>query len=206
MALVVVAVLVYFTVTFVQVFAASRRDGAREADAIVVFGAAQYDGEPSPVLKARLDHVVDLWERDLAGVVMVTGGRQAGDRVTEARASADYLAGRGIPQAKILREVQGRSSWDSLAAAAYELRRRDLERVILVSDPFHSARIGAMADELELDAVVSPTRSSPISGASEVTYLAREAAAVGVGRVIGFRRLVGIDRAVVRARAGAESR
>ena len=205
-ALVVAAVLLYLAVTFVQVFAASRRDEARAAGAIVVFGAAQYDGEPSPVLKARLDHVVGLYRRDLAPTVMVTGGRQPGDRVTEATASADYLAARGVPQSAILREVQGRSSWESLAAAANVLNRRGVGTVILVSDPFHSARIAAMADELELQAFVSPTRTSPISGVSEANHLARETVAVALGRIVGFRRMVGIDRAVIRARTEVESR
>lgn len=188
--------LAYGAVTYFQVWSASRRDQARPSEAIVVFGAAQYNGRPSPVLKARLDHAVDLYRRKLAPVVVVTGGGQPGDRVTEATASADYLLARGIPDRNVLREVSGSSSWQSLAAVAAFLDERNIDEVLLVSDPFHSYRIRAMADELGLRARTSPTRTSPISGLSEVRYMARETAAVAVGRIIGFRREANIDEVV----------
>src|SRR3954468_10806172 len=117
------AVVVYLAVTFIQVWIASRRDEARPAQAIVVLGAAQYNGRPSPVLRARLDHAAALFKKGLADVVVVTGGKQPGDTFTEASASADYLAGKGIPQEKVLREVEGRNSWQSLAASAAFLKR-----------------------------------------------------------------------------------
>ncbi len=194
---------VYLAVTFVQVVQASRRDQRPRADAIVVFGAAQYNGRPSPVLRARLDHAAKLYGEHLAPTIVVTGGRPPGDPTgpTEATASADYLTGRrGIRQSAILRETRGRTSWESLASAANELRKRGKERVILVSDPFHAARIAAMADELGFEASVSPTRTSPIRGATELRYLGRETAAVAAGRIVGFHRLVGIDRAVLKVR------
>jgi len=200
----VVAVLVlvglaYVAFTFFQVWAAARRDQAQPAQAIVVFGTAQYDGRPSPVLKARLDHAVGLYRRKLAPVIVVTGGSQPGDRVTEATASADYLLARGVPDRNVLREVSGSSSWQSLAAVAAFLDDRDIHEVLLVSDPFHSYRVGAMAEELGLTAHASPTRTSPISGFTEARYMARETAAVAVGRIIGFRRQTNIDE-VVRTR------
>ncbi|MGH9189245.1 MAG: YdcF family protein [Acidimicrobiales bacterium] len=188
--------LIYGVITFGQVWWASRSDDAREAQAIVVFGAAQYNGKPSPVLQARLDHAVDLWRRRLAPVIVVTGGGQPGDRFTEATASANYLLAEGVPDTKILREVSGNSSWQSLASAASFLDDRSIHDVLLVSDPFHSYRIRAMAGELGLDAHVSPTRTSPIAGAGQVPHLARETVAVAVGRVIGFRRQADIDEAV----------
>lgn len=194
-----VALMVYLGVTFVQVWRAAGRDAARPAQAIVVFGAAQYNGRPSPVLAARLDHAVTLYRRKLAPVIVVTGGGQPGDRFTEATASADYLLRRGIPDANVLREVSGTSSWQSLAAAASFLADRGIKEVILVSDPFHSLRIRAMASELGLDGYPSPTRTSPIRGLSELQYMARETAAVAAGRIIGFRRQASI-RQVVRAR------
>lgn len=200
-----VALVVYLGVTFVQVYLASRRDEARPAEAIVVFGAAQYNGRPSPVLRARLDHAADLYQRKLASIIVVTGGQAAGDETSEATASADYLATRkGIGQAAILREKDGRNSWQSLASAANELRKRGKTKVVLVSDPFHSARIAAMAEELGLDAAVSPTRSSPITGQRELRHLGRETVAVAAGRVIGFRRMMGIDT-VVKAREAGRS-
>ena len=191
-----VAVVLYLGVTFVQVWMAARRDEARPAQAIVVLGTAQYNGQPSPVLKARLDHAIDLWRRKLAPVIVVTGGRQPGDKFTEATASANYLLARGVPDGDVLREVSGTSSWQSLAAAANFLRDRDITRVLLVSDPFHSYRINAMADELGLDGHASPTRTSPIAGTTEARYLLRETAAVAVGRVIGFRREADVHRQV----------
>lgn len=194
-----VALLVlYVGVTYVQVWQASRRDEARRVDAIVVFGAAQYNGRPSPVLAARLDHAADLYKRDVADRVVVTGGGQPGDRATEASASAAYLKRRGVPESALLREVQGRTSWQSLAAAARFLKQQGRTEVVLVSDRFHNARIAAMAGELGLDGYVSPTQTSPIGGSEEVKYLAKETVAVALGRVVGYRRVAGIKNEVTR--------
>lgn len=202
--LLVVLLVVYLAVTLAQVWAAARRDEARPADAIVVFGAAQYDGRPSPVLQARLDHAAALYERDLAPTIVVTGGKQAGDRTTEASASAQYLQGKGVPGGAIER-VFGDTSWQSLAEAARFLRAEGSTEVLLVSDPFHAKRIDVMATELGLESHVSPTRTSPIGGTEEGWHLVRESVAVGAGRVIGFRRLVGLDKGVDRVRDKVES-
>lgn len=187
--LLLVVAFAYFGVTLVQVWLTGRHDGARPAQALVVLGAAQYDGRPSPVLRARLDHVADLYARGLAPVVVVTGGRAEGDRFTESRVSATYLHRQGVPESAILREAQGRDSWESLAASARFLRRRGIREVVLVSDPFHAARIAGMAGELGLKAATSPTRTSPIGGLTEARHLVTETARVAVGRIIGFRRL-----------------
>ena len=194
------AVVLYLGVTFAQVWRAARNDQARPADAIVVFGTAQYNGVPSPVLAARLDHAIRLYERDLAPVIVVTGGNQPGDQFTEATASANYLIKRGVPDEDVLREVSGTSSWQSLAAAANFLEERDIQEVLLVSDPFHSLRIRAMASELGLDGRSSPTQTSPIRGMTEARYMARETVAVAVGRIVGFRRQASIED-VVKSRA-----
>jgi uncharacterized SAM-binding protein YcdF (DUF218 family) len=196
----VALVVVYVGVTFVQVWWAARHDQAQPAQAIVVFGTAQYNGRPSPVLAARLDHAVELYRRRLAPVIVVTGGNQPGDNFTEASVSAEYLLKQGIPDEDVLREVSGTSSWQSLAAAAGFLGDRDINDVLLVSDPFHSYRIRAMASELGLDGHSSPTRTSPIRGMTEARYMARETVAVAVGRVIGFRRQARIE-SVVKSRA-----
>jgi uncharacterized SAM-binding protein YcdF (DUF218 family) len=193
------AVVLYLGVTFVQVWRAARNDQARPADAIVVFGTAQYNGVPSPVLAARLDHAIELFKKDLAPVIVVTGGNQPGDRFTEATASANYLIERGVPDEDVLREVSGTSSWQSLAAAANFLDEREITDVLLVSDPFHSLRIRAMASELGLEAHSSPTKTSPIRGMTEARYMARETLAVAVGRIVGFRRQASIED-VVRSR------
>jgi uncharacterized SAM-binding protein YcdF (DUF218 family) len=199
-AAIVAVVVTYYLVTFVQVWLASRRDQARPAQAIVVLGAAQYDGRPSEVLRARLDHAVELYRDDLAPVIVVTGGRQPGDRFTEATAAADYLHTKGVPDRDIKREVTGRSSWQSLAAAANFLRAEGIDQVLLVSDPFHSLRLTSMAGELDLDGRSSPTRTSPIHGFTELRFIARESVAVGLGRIFGFRKVSGADQVVTRVR------
>jgi uncharacterized SAM-binding protein YcdF (DUF218 family) len=196
----VAVVLVYFAVTFVQVWLTSRRDQARPVQAIVVLGAAQYDGRPSEVLRARLDHAVELFRRKLAPVIVVTGGRRPGDRFTEATAAADYLHTRGVTDDHIRREVTGRSSWQSLAAAAALLHADGIDEVLLVSDPFHSFRLRGMAGELNLVGWVSPTRTSPIHGATEARFIARESVAVGLGRIFGYRKVSGVDQVVTRVR------
>lgn len=199
-AAVLAATVVYLAVTFAQVWMAARNDQARPAEAIVVFGTAQYNGVPSPVLAARLDHAIELYEKDLAPVIVVTGGNQPGDQYTEATASANYLIQHGVPDEDVLREVSGTSSWQSLAAAANFLDDRKINDVLLVSDPFHSLRIRAMATELGLEAHSSPTRTSPIRGMTEARYMARETLAVAVGRIVGFRRQASINE-VVKSRA-----
>lgn len=186
---VVLVALVYWVVIFVQVWQASRDDNRRPSQAIVVLGAAQYDGTPSPVLAARLDHALELWRAHVAQVIVVTGGKQPGDRTTEAAASANYLHKRGVPQEVILREVQGRSSWESLQAAARILHAQGRRKVTLVSDPYHDARIRDIAEELDLDAVVSPTHTSPVHGWTELHYLIKESVRVAAGRIFGYARL-----------------
>jgi uncharacterized SAM-binding protein YcdF (DUF218 family) len=181
-------VVAYVGVTFVQVWRASRRDGDRSAEAIVVLGAAQYDCRPSPVLEERLDHALELYEGGTAGTIVVTGGRQEGDRCTEATASAEYLLAAGVPDADVLREVQGTSTWESLAASARILRDVRLTHVVLVTDGYHALRVQAIADELGLDASVSPSGN----GGSVRDYV-EETAAVAVGRIVGFRRLVDLE-------------
>ena len=179
----------YLGATFVEVWLASRRDQARPVQAIVVLGAAQYNGRPSAVLRARLDHAYDLWRRGLAKTLVVTGGRQPGERFTEATASANYLESKGVPDDQILREIGGRNSWESLASSPAFLKLRGLHTVLLVSDPFHNERITLMSDELGLRPYVSPTRTSPIRGARRLPYFAKESVEVAIGRIIGFRHL-----------------
>ena len=178
----------YLVLTFVQVWLASNRDRAPASDAILVLGAAQYDCRPSPVLERRLAHALELYESQVAGRIFVTGGKQAGDRCTEATAGADWLIAEGVPDAVILRENQGASSWESLAAAARILREQDMTRVVLVTDGYHALRVEAIADDLGLDAAVSPSQK----GGGLRDY-AEETAAVSLGRLIGFDRLVDID-------------
>jgi uncharacterized SAM-binding protein YcdF (DUF218 family) len=184
----VVLLVLYVAVTFVQVWLASRRDAAQSADAIVVLGAAQYDCAPSPVLEQRLDHAYQLWSDGVADTILVTGGKQAGDRCTEAESSANYLRDAGVPDGALLLEVQGRNSWESLAATGHILRDKDLTRAVLVTDGYHALRVQAIAEQLGLDASVSPSQQG-----GSFAALLKETAAVAIGRAIGFDKLVNID-------------
>jgi uncharacterized SAM-binding protein YcdF (DUF218 family) len=192
---VLLAALLYYAVTLVQVWWAARHDDTRRSEAIVVLGAAQYNGRPSPVFRARLDHAAELYHDKVAPLIVVSGGKQTGDMFTEATSGANYLHEKRIPDAAILRETTSRSSWESLSAAARVLRNRGEKEVVLVSDPFHALRIRSIANELGLDAVTSPTRSSPISGFDEWRRFMSEALRVAAGRIVGFGRLArGTDR------------
>jgi uncharacterized SAM-binding protein YcdF (DUF218 family) len=183
LALIVLAGL-YVAATFTQVWWASRQDDARPAGAIVVLGAAQYNGRPSAALANRLDHALELWEQDKAPVIVVTGGRQEGDRFTEATTGYNYLRARGVPDEALRKEVQGHTTYESVAATARFLRAEGIDDVILVSGPATAARLAGIADDLGLEAAVSPSQGRP-----SLRSLLRETAAVSVGRVIGYHRL-----------------
>jgi uncharacterized SAM-binding protein YcdF (DUF218 family) len=184
-----VGLVAYLAVTSVQVWAAAHRHQDRRVEAIVVLGAAQYNGVPSPDLEARLSHALALWRAGLAPAIVVTGSKEPGDRYTEATAGATWLADHGVPQRAIIRVVQGRDTWQSLSAVAAVLEARHERRVLLVSDPFHDERIILMSDSVGLAPLVSPTATSPIRGTAVLPYYAKETLEVAVGRVIGFRRL-----------------
>ena len=153
-----------------------RRDEARRADVIVVLGAAQYDGRPSPVLKARLDHAVSLYERGIAQTVIMTGGVGPGDTVSEAVVSRRYAAKHGIPEDAILVERSGLTTLESMRAVSEMMRERDMESAVLVSDPFHMLRLKLLARRVGFTGWTSPTRTSPISEnrSEERKFLLRE--------------------------------
>lgn len=188
--LVVVAILAaYFFITFVQVWHASHQDDVAPAEAIVVLGAAQFNGRVSNVLMARLDHAADLYQQGYAPLIVVTGGRVGNDPFTEAGVSATYLESKGVPGSAIERETTSTNSYDELAATARFLDDRGIDDVLLVSDPFHAYRIAAIADDVGLNARVSPTPTSPFHGYDNARALLRETVAVSIGRLIGYDRL-----------------
>ncbi len=194
-ACVVVAVLIvaYFAVTFAQVVATSHTDdapnaSAAPAQAIIVLGAAQYNGVPSPVLRARLEHALELYRWGLAPVLVVTGGRQPGDNYTEATTGYDYLRRRGVPDSAIRKEVHGRTTWESLHAAATFLHAEGITQVLLVSDSYHSKRLLGISDEVGLHARVSPSTES-MSTWTRLRAEIRETVAVGIGRITGYHLL-----------------
>ena len=190
-ALLLLAAVVYVAVTVGQIWFAAHRDERGAADAIVVLGAAQYDGKPSPALRERLDHAASLYAEGVADVIWVTGGRKPGDRFSEASASSRYLIRSGVPDTAVQLEVQGANSYQSLAAAARYLRDRDQRDVLLVSDPWHAYRIADIAEDVGLRPRVSP--ASPAAWSDNgVRRLAHETLAVGLGRLVGYRRLTGL--------------
>jgi uncharacterized SAM-binding protein YcdF (DUF218 family) len=137
------------------------RDERRPADAIVVLGAAQYDGRPSPVYRARLEHGIRLWQEEWAPLLVVTGGKREGDRTTEAAVGREFAVDLGVPDASILSEDHGRNTVESLRAVAALLRENDIDEAIFVSDPSHMLRVLRIARDEGIVAWGSPTRQSP---------------------------------------------
>jgi uncharacterized SAM-binding protein YcdF (DUF218 family) len=191
-------IVAYVLGTGYQVWTTAGRDEREPAEAIVVLGAAQYDGRPSPVFQGRLDHALELWEQQVAPIIAVTGGSRPGDSWTEASAAAAYLRQRGVPDDRIWREVHARNTWESLAATSRILKDAGLHRVVLVSDPTHALRIKTIAEDLGLDAQVSPTRRTPpTTPLTSFRQGLRETVAVAAGRIIGHRRLTVLEQIVV---------
>jgi uncharacterized SAM-binding protein YcdF (DUF218 family) len=185
--------LVYGCINVAQVWWVGKSDQARAVDAIVVLGVAQYDGRPSPQLQARLDHALALWQEGLSPLVITTGGNQPGDRFTEAETSANYLIKgsliSAVPAESIVQENTGSSTRESLIEVSKIMQARGLHSVLIVTDPYHSLRSRLIAQDLELVAYVSPTRTSPLRGASAVSRHVREALGVAVAHLIGFANL-----------------
>ena len=147
----------------VKVWSEAHHDDASEvdrADVIVVLGAAQYDGIPSPIFEGRLDHAVLLFEQDRADIVFVLGAKQPGDRTTEAEAGRDYLIAQGNPSSSVVALPVGHTSFTSLRGASKEMRERGLTNAFLVSDPWHNARIERMAADLGIEGYTSATWTS----------------------------------------------
>ena len=140
-----------------------QNDQARPASAIVVLGAAQYVGRPSPVLRARLDHAIDLFRRKLAPVIIVTGGTGKGDTTSEAAVSRRYAIKQGVPAPAILMETKGRTTSESMDGVAALMAQRHRRDVLLVSDPFHMLRLTILARRHGLTPYASPTPTSPIA-------------------------------------------
>jgi uncharacterized SAM-binding protein YcdF (DUF218 family) len=189
LALVVLVVVGYYGFSLYPVWSTGRSDYTGTADAIVVMGAAQYDGRPSPQLAARLDHVAELWPRGIAPLVVATGGNRPGDRFTEAQASATYLEQRSVPAEALLLEDKGTNSYESLRAVADLLHARGLDDVVIVTDPYHALRAKLIAEQVGLTAHVSPTPTSVVRGRQQLGRQLQEAAGVALGRLIGFQHI-----------------
>jgi uncharacterized SAM-binding protein YcdF (DUF218 family) len=174
--LIFLAAVSIYTVALVTVLVVSQQDQRRAVDAIVVLGAAQYNGRPSPVLRARLDHALRLYNEGYAPRIVVTGGVGRGDTTSEAIVGRHYLLARDVVPGDVVVQPQGRSTQASMTAVADWLEAEGLHSVLLVSDPFHMYRLRLEARRTNLEAYTSPTESSPISDnpVVELRYLAAE--------------------------------
>jgi uncharacterized SAM-binding protein YcdF (DUF218 family) len=162
----------------------------RRADAILVLGAAQYNGRPSPVLRARLDHALDLYDRGLAPRLIFTGGIGTGDTLSEAEVSRRYAVRHGVPDTLILLERQGVTSAQSVGAAAALMRAHDLETALVVSDSYHMLRLELLVRRSGIRPYRSPAAGAPIDQATRSTrwrYLLRESVLFPATAVLGGR-------------------
>ncbi len=180
-----------YLVILAWVFRVSRLDQREHADAIVVLGAAQYNGRPSPVLKARLDHALDLYHAGLAPTLVVTGGIGSGDRMSEATVGHRYLRSHQVPDSAIVVRPDGRDTDESMRSVGEWMHDHEHTRMLLVSDPFHMARLRLEARSTGLEVSTSPTHTSPIVPGSRIEfgYLAEEALKLPVAAVhLMFRK------------------
>jgi uncharacterized SAM-binding protein YcdF (DUF218 family) len=172
-----------------QVWEQSRRDENHSADAIVVLGAAQYDGDPSPVFRARLDQAAYLYGEGFSDTVIVTGGKRAGDRFTESEAGRGYLVSQGISEEVMLGEEEGSTTLESLRRVRALARSRNIRTVLLVSDPMHSERIKRIALDLGFtNAYTSPASYLELnrSRVTKARELAREVTSLIAYEILGL--------------------
>lgn len=188
--LILVGVIAAWVVSVAAVLLYSRRDNAGHADAIVVLGAAQYVGRPSPVLKARLDHAVSLYKKGMAPRLVLTGGIGVGDTTSEAAVSARYVMRRGVPDSAIMTENKGRTTRESVQAVATWMRAHNDSTAIFVSDPFHMLRLSVLARRHGLVPLSSPTRTSPISESAQEEWKYVLSESVKVPYALLFERSV----------------
>ncbi len=165
----------YFLYVYVQVWRQADRDEAAAADAIVVFGAAEYRGRPSPVLKARLDHGLDLYRRGLAPRIITTGGHGGDPQFTEGEVARNYLAQNNVPSESILVESAAETTMESAAAVAEMMDQRRLRSCIVVSDGYHIYRVKKMLESRGIGALGSPRSPGSDSPARRGWYYARQA-------------------------------
>lgn len=184
---VLVAALAGLAAIAALVLLSARRPEPRPADAIVVLGAAQYNGRPSPVFKARLDHAVHLYRRGLAPVLVLTGGVGKGDTLSEGEVGRRYAAAAGVPDSAMLVDRRSETSAESVGAAARLLRERGLRSALLVSDPFHMLRLEVLARRAGLRALRAPAPGSPIAAGTplHLRYILRETALVPAAFLLG---------------------
>jgi uncharacterized SAM-binding protein YcdF (DUF218 family) len=183
----VVLVLLVLVVTAGRVWWFARQDDRRVSDAIVVLGAAQFDGRPSSVFTARLVHARDLWKEDVAPRIITVGGNRAGDRFTEASAGKAWLTQHGVPADRIVAVGTGSDTLSSVSAVETQMQSRGWSTAVVVTDPWHALRARAMATDSGMDAVMSPTRQGPAvrQRSTQIRYIARETVAYLYYKIFG---------------------
>jgi len=183
----------YVGLTVFEVWRVGRTQSTTQVDAIVVMGAAQYDGVPSPLLKARLMHAFDLWKEKIAPRIVLTGGNKPGDRFTEASASAIFLRQQGVPQVDLLQESSSRSTYEALrnmrSLTTTDPNFAGIQRIVIVTDPYHELRSRLTAQEMNFEATTSSSSNSPIAGNSAFKKHVKEGVGIALARVIGFGNL-----------------
>ena len=183
----VLAVVLLITSTSLAIWWTARQDSRPGSDAIVVLGSAQYNGVPSSIFEARLEHAIALYEAGVAPVIVTVGGKADGDQFAEAEAGRDYLAGSGIPDDALLAVPEGADTLESIRAVSASFADRGWSSVVLVSDPWHAMRAERMAEDAGLDAESSPTRQGPAvqTRTTQFRYILRETAAYLLYRATG---------------------
>jgi uncharacterized SAM-binding protein YcdF (DUF218 family) len=166
--------------TVLRIWQVARLDQRPVSDAIVVLGSAQYDGRPSDVLQARLDHALTLFKQGVAPRIVTVGGRRPGDRFTEAGSGRTWLVNQGVPATQVVAVEKGDDTLQSMQALGTEFAQHGWHTAVLVTDPWHALRSERMAHDSGLAAVSSPTRSGPVvqTRETELRYIARETAAL----------------------------
>lgn len=161
---------------FFKIIATSQLDETGKSDAIVVLGAAEYAGKPSPVFEARLNHALELFNKDLAPLIITTGGTYPNEKFSEGEVGKKYLENKNIPAEKIIAETQSLTTQENLAGVAKIAAEKNIKKIILVSDPFHMYRAKKIAERMGFTVFVSSTRKSPISKNKwlELRYMGRE--------------------------------
>jgi uncharacterized SAM-binding protein YcdF (DUF218 family) len=188
LAVLVVVLVVYFGVTFLQIWLRGHDHTTKSAQAILVFGTTEDNGTASPELKARLNQALSLYDAGRAPWVAVTGGRRPGDVYTEAGVSATYLEAHGVPASRILKGA-GNDTWQNVSTVVGKLRRHHIKTVITVTDPFHEYRAMAISSDQGLTPYPSPVRNSPTIKHQLWRFYLKETLEVGVGRIVGYHHL-----------------
>jgi uncharacterized SAM-binding protein YcdF (DUF218 family) len=183
----VLAVLLVVTSTSLAIWWTARQDSRPSSDAIVVLGSAQYNGVPSSIFEARLEHAIALYDDGVAPVIVTVGGKADGDQFTEAEAGQRYLADAGVPADALLTVPEGVDTLQSMRAVSTAFTGRNWSSAVLVSDPWHAMRAERMAEDAGLAAESSPTRQGPAvrSRATQFRYILRETAAYLLYRATG---------------------